>query len=355
MKTSIVVLAVDGLRASALGAYGNTWYGTPSLDRLASESCLFDNALAHSIEPAAVYRALLGEAPSLPERLEAQGHDSVFVTDEPSIRELPIAEEFNRVSLVPSPEAPKRAEHPAEIAAASTLALLIDQLEQCASDRPVLGWAHLRFASGPWDAPLDLAGGLLGEDDPSPPEDLASPNGKVDESENAEFAFQSTVRYAAQVMALDHCLGVLTGALDDVLGSEQYVLAVVGLRGFALGEHGRVGIDEPRPYSEMRHTPLLVRPAGGANHRRFPQFLVPGDLPDLLLADSADDFSNVGRKEIVLASAAGQAWRDEHWMFYQPDSGECELYSKPDDRWEMNDVAAREHHTIEELEQRLKP
>ena len=33
-----VVLVVDGLGAAMLGAYGNTWFETPNLDRLAARS-----------------------------------------------------------------------------------------------------------------------------------------------------------------------------------------------------------------------------------------------------------------------------------------------------------------------------
>ena len=52
-----IVIAVDGLRASALGAYGNTWHPTAALDRLASESLVFDWLIADSPQLAGFYRA----------------------------------------------------------------------------------------------------------------------------------------------------------------------------------------------------------------------------------------------------------------------------------------------------------
>ena len=57
-ERSILVVAVDGLRAAALGAYGNTAFGTPALDQLAAESFLFDSCLAPAAELAPIYRAL---------------------------------------------------------------------------------------------------------------------------------------------------------------------------------------------------------------------------------------------------------------------------------------------------------
>src|SRR5689334_5593777 len=43
-KYNIVFIAVDGLRPSALGCYGNTFAKTPNIDRLANRSILFTNA-----------------------------------------------------------------------------------------------------------------------------------------------------------------------------------------------------------------------------------------------------------------------------------------------------------------------
>jgi len=54
----LIVLIVDGLRARALGAYGNTAYETPALDQLASESLLFDRVLGESTDLDDVYNAL---------------------------------------------------------------------------------------------------------------------------------------------------------------------------------------------------------------------------------------------------------------------------------------------------------
>src|SRR5262249_29498181 len=42
----VVVIAVDGLPAWALGAYGNDWIPTPNLDEFAAQSVVFDQHIA---------------------------------------------------------------------------------------------------------------------------------------------------------------------------------------------------------------------------------------------------------------------------------------------------------------------
>ena len=57
-QNDIIVIAIDGLGASALGAYGNTWFETPCLDELACESVLAEWCFAPATGLDAVYRSL---------------------------------------------------------------------------------------------------------------------------------------------------------------------------------------------------------------------------------------------------------------------------------------------------------
>ena len=95
----ILIVAIDGLRASALGAYGNTTFPTPALDEFAAESFLLDSCYAPSADLGDVYRAcwqsvhparpLAAEdaAPSLPRRLASRGYSTTLVTDDASSRD----------------------------------------------------------------------------------------------------------------------------------------------------------------------------------------------------------------------------------------------------------------------------
>lgn len=364
-RPSIIVLAADGLRASALGAYGNTWYGTPALDRLASESLVFDWFHADAPDLPTLYRSLwTGAAPwevnprverSLAEAMAESGYETVLAADDEAVTHAPGADAFGRSVLLEAPSPSRPASDSVETTVASTLAVWLEALEQSPADRPLFAWRHLRFARGPWDAPLSLAEHLLDEDDPRPDDSTAPASGPLDEAADPEFAFESTVRYAAQVMALDKCVGVVTTALDEALGAEGYTLALLGVRGYALGEHGQVG-EGDRPYSEARHVPLLIRPPGAERrHRRCHALRASQHFARLLSAELPAPLSDGGGlpSDIVLASPAGTAIQDEHWKLIAFDGGRHELYSKPDDRWEINDVAVRESLVVDELAERL--
>ena len=105
-RSNILVVAVDGLRASALGAYGNTTYPTPALDRFAAESLLLDNCYAPSADLAEIYRALWRSLHparlstgivhgSLPRLLNNLGYHSTLVTDESQLVTLADVADFH--------------------------------------------------------------------------------------------------------------------------------------------------------------------------------------------------------------------------------------------------------------------
>src|ERR1044072_5155320 len=107
----ILVVVVDGLRASALGAYGNTTYPTPALDQFAAESLLFDSCFATSPNLVEVYDSLWrslhpvagdtsGAAPSLPNALRDAGYETVLVTDSEEVLSHGVTETFSRSWLL---------------------------------------------------------------------------------------------------------------------------------------------------------------------------------------------------------------------------------------------------------------
>lgn len=347
---SLIVIAVDGLRAQALGAYGNAWYGTPGLDRLASDATVFDQFLLESHDVESFYaRARIEE---LADSLGNQDYRTLLVTDSEAVIGLPLAAPFDRVCQQPQDEVSEAAADPAETATAVTLARMLDQIEQTSDNSPVFVWTHLRFASGPWDAPTELTEELVSEEDPEVPSTVQPPSDTSTHTGD-DLAFTASIRYARQVMALDACLGAVVAALDEVLGPSRYTLAIVGVRGFALGEHGCVGIDDPRPYAEMRHAPLLLRSAGDCHHRRVARIVSPTELGRLLLASKPDETGGHQEDGVLLHSPAGHAWQNGEWKLVTHTERTPELYSKPDDRWEINDVAVRHEHVVEELQQAL--
>lgn len=384
-----IVIAVDGLRASALGAYGNTWHPTPALDRLASESLLFDWMIADSPQLAGFYRAAwfgvetprdgvereltqLGDVPSLARCLESAGIQAALTTDDQWLAEQADQLGFGEVRGLEFPE-PATAEAVADTELAQLFAIAADQIESWrAADAeaatnvpPRLLWLHARGCHGAWDAPTELRQSLLDEEDPPAPEFVVPPT-RLETNDHDELLLHCTA-YAAQTIVLDQCLGMLLEALEAAGLADATLVAIVGCRGFALGEHGAVGSEVRHLYSELTHVPLIVRLPGGDSvpPPRSSELVQPIDLlPSLLSWFNVAVEPGVGRNLLVTdnasvqpvreaayaSGAAGEiALRTASWGLRQSGgrrgdgdaSGSVELYSKPDDRWEANEIADR--------------
>ena len=162
-----ICLVVDGLRASALGAYGNTTCPTPQLDALASRSAVVEWLWADSPHLDRFYRSVWQGAhalrqessagqSSLLEILKSRGVALRLVTDQPCLSDQTTLNLFDEVEHVES-----RAEQPAEkiteTAMAQFCSAAVEQLEQWQADGAgSLAWVHARGLFGPWDAPPAL-------------------------------------------------------------------------------------------------------------------------------------------------------------------------------------------------------
>jgi arylsulfatase A-like enzyme len=292
----LLVIAVDGLRASALGAYGNTAFATPALDRLAAESFLVDWCFAGSPDLALVYRSLWQSVhvlrpeatavprPILPRWFSDRGYATTLVTDEPLLATLEAdTHEFDEVLFGPLSRSPAMAcsivnrtgshsdatRDRADDIAGTSLAQLMEMACECiaqpiarpSDDRtgPQLVWVHSRGMYGPWDAPLELQQALLDEDDPEQYDIIDPPDVLIGEDADPDAAFLYGCAYAAQVMVLDACIDGLMAAADAAWPDGNWLLLLLGTRGFPLGEHGRVGGVDDRLSAEALHVPWLIR------------------------------------------------------------------------------------------------
>jgi arylsulfatase A-like enzyme len=179
--------------------------------------------------------------------------------------------------------------------------------------------------------------------------------------------------YAAVVTFWDAQLGQLLddlradGRLDDI---NIWVTARAGL---PLGEHGAIGADPSSLHDELIHVPLVWRmPHGDPAGLRIGALTQPVDLlptfADLLGVPLADVQGSslrplmLGRAAEVrpfACSAHGQeAWllRTPQWAFHLAPAGQRppRLHVKPDDRWEVNDVSARQPELVERFESALR-
>ena len=389
-----IVIAIDGLRASALGAYGNTWHPTPSLDVLASQSRVFDWLMADSPRLEGFYRAVWNglaapmngdeagipaepPAASLAGRLAASGVQSVLTTDSEWVAERAEAIGFEDVRRVEFPSPTAAAESIADTELAQLVAIVADQIQgwsvaesaSAANHEPSrLLWLHARGYHGAWDAPLEVRQALLDDDETEAPTFLSPPASVATDNDDDLLLYRAA--YAAQAVVLDECLGVLTSALDEAEFSGETLVVLVGCRGFALGEHGAVGAEVQKLYGEQLHLPLFVRASSEAPVAppRSAQLVQPQDLRATLfdwfgvaVESCGTDACSLLREEeapegvpprsmIVSRGQDGEiAVRTPHWMMRLAaknsgalqDGGAPELYAKPDDRWEANEIADR--------------
>ena len=133
-----------------------------------------------------------------------------------------------------------------------------------------------------------------------------------------------------------------------------------------MGEHGRIGPCDEAIYSELVHVPLMMRFPGGLGAAARSQALVePADLWATLL-----DFWQIGdrprspsgaslmplvrnevamlRDRLLVGHADQRAIRTPAWFLRR--AAERELFFKPDDFWEVNNVAQRCQEVVECLE-----
>lgn len=374
-----LVLVIDRWHAGYVGAYGNTWIETPWMDRLAFQSMLFDQCLVASPRLQALYRSYwLGQHPlarpdsthqrlSLPSRLHAAGVATTLLTDEPSLARHPVANAFDSVVDLDLPEHLRVAETVDRTHLARCFARICDWLESAAE--PFLLWCHLTGLGACWDAPMEFRFRYAEQDDPDPPSIAQPPCCLLEEDYDPDQLWGLSQAYAGQVSLLDVCLGALLEFLETSPRGRSTLLALSSARGFPLGEHRRVGAYDEALYGELVQVPLMMRFPDGLGQAGRTQALVqPADLgPTLLdwwgIADpphtpAAASLMPLVREEtelirdrLCVVAHAQRALRTPAW--YLRDAAAPELFFKPDDRWEVNDVWDRCADVVDLMRQAL--
>lgn len=280
----------------------------------------------------------------------------------------------------------------------------VDWLERRrAGSRPFLLWLDLFSPHGPWDPPPPFRdmyidndpddfeageeGGTDADEDAAEGEvDLRAvtrlidvPAGVVGEIISEEELLRLRRTYASAVSFLDSRLGELLVALKRLGRADDTLVVFTADQGEPLGEHGYVRRFRPWLYEELIHTPLIVRlpggECGGTRHRALVQTV---DLyPTILSALGVPpDGGSHGDDLLLLARGRKTKFRDyacmgmdiaefairtHHWHLavpIEPDPDDpprsAELYRKPEDRWDQNDVASLHPETAEALELTLR-
>lgn len=375
---NIVVVSIDSLHAGFLGCYGNTWVATPHFDRLAAQGLVFDQAFLDHPDLAEVCRAWWtgrhvleraagGEdAPLLPLHLAKVGHATSLVTDDALVATQADAHAFSQVVRLGAAAGEAEPHEPADDVVATTAAGFFARATECIAEarKPCFVWLHSRGMSAPWDAPYELRRQYADEDDPPPPHFIAPPCRRLEVEHDPDELWGAAQAYAGQVSLVDLCLGGLVEFIKSDPAWADALLMVIGARGFPLGRRGRLGPVDDALFGELVQTPWLVRwpggePAGGRSSMLVQPFDLAPTLADAVAAPwhssavgcsllpEVRDEAVAPRDRILLVNSAGErVLRTPAWYLRLPADGAespptAELYSKPDDRWEVNDVAAR--------------
>lgn len=368
MPRNVICLVVDRLHAGMVGAYGNSWINTPAIDRLACESFLFDQAVVDSPQLERLYHGLwhgahaaLFDQPSelgasLPRVAGEAGLHTALVTDERLVAELPAAANFAERSLLDSAPAQQTVEHVSETALWRLFETAGTRLAELRP--PFLLWVHARALAAPWDAPLVLRNRFADEEDPEPPTWTRVPDYRLADDCDPDEVLGVRHAYAGQVAALDECLAAFVGQLDGSPLASDTQFTLLSARGFPLGEHQQIGPGDEALYNECAQLVWLMRFPDAAGKLDRSRALVQGaDLPGTLLdwlgldhrqlaaghASSLLDIIHARveslRDRVLALSTHDSALRTPAWHLRQPAAGDPELYAKPGDRWEVNEVA----------------
>lgn len=394
---SALILSVDGLHSGFMGPYGNTWVRTPHLDALAAASFVFDQALIAHPALARVFDALWTVSPqrpgsgendaqpvSLAQLLATAGVATALATDDAALLEHPRAAGFARHLLLPASEPAD--ETPAGEVGETGLAQACLAAADCLRElrAPFFLWVHLRGMTAPWDAPSELREQYADPEDPPTPRFVAVPDLQLPPDPDPDEVLGIVHAYSGQVSLFDTCLDVLREALAEHAAAGSTLFSLIGTRSFPLGEHGRIGGSAAPLYSELLQVPWFLQLPGGAGSLdRSSALLQQQDLPATLLAwwglhgttaeeRAAPDHGQFvplqqGQSVLPLIRGEQSALRDRAYV--ASDAGEellrtsawllratgaagaqhLELFAKPSDRWDVNEVADRVPQITEAL------
>jgi len=333
---NFVVIVSDTFRRDHLGCYGNEWIHTPSLDRFAGESVVFERAYAASFPTVPNRRdvftgrftftysdwaPLPPEEVVLAEVMGGAGYATMMILDTPHIvakgfnfgrgfdgwdwirgqehdawrtsprdPELPCAAEKMRLAETTVKQylrnvAERRAE--ADYFVAQTMTRAMAWLEENVGSQPFLLYVDTFDPHEPWDPPqwyVDLYDpGYEGEE-------VIYPQYAACDFMSERELKHTRALYAGEVTLVDTWVGKLLARIDELGLREDTVVIFTTDHGFYHGEHGLIGksmlageyYSSVPLYEEVARIPLMVRAPGQRAGRRGALAQPPDLMPTIL-------------------------------------------------------------------------
>ena len=387
-----LVLAASGLHLGYLGCYGNEWVQTPTLDRLAAEGIVFDHHYADEPSPAGGQRAWRTGCYRFP---LAQAEEEAGFPE--AVDLFPLIAKHGIVTYLVTqdkenvlPNVPAGWQHVQLVRPTGTdsafaedlFAALGDALDRLARCKDWLLRLDVSILQPPWNIPEEFLFRYTTEAEEADEGHLVDSATGSDPWNSEELALRAQQdRYAGVVTYLDGLLGQALHEFEERGLLEEMLMLLTSDSGQTIGETTTPLGSRLWLHEDLIHIPLIFRLPGRAEAgRRISALTQPVDLlPTLWEAfelpmpavhgHSLLPLARGQRKIIREYACAGLrrggtvewALRSPDWSFLLPVSAaaadaaiEPELYVKPDDRWEVNNVRQHHHELIERLEQTLR-
>ena len=377
-----LIISFDSLATNSLGCYGNEWVETPNWDRLAATGAVFDSHFVDTLGPRSGMAWSSGQHALLP----LPSHQSELGT---VLRSIPVTSQlvvsgevrpwqsaipFDRVQQVGGRDGmdAKPDETPfAEVVKAGISAWQDPNFQSM----PRLMWLH---APGPGVPPAGFET-LYFEDFEERGQQIAD---LPDEARSRHPAV-----YAGSVSLLDHWLGELLAGIESDLVREPTLVLVMAARGYPWQS---ILPSKARPShvltlgDQLARVPLVLKVYGDQRFQvltclrsdrlvqscdlvptvmdwfRFEQ-ATPADLGHSWLRELTEE---IPRRPVLFYDDGGlhQAVRTQDWLCIaermnsshgteedEPAEPRTSLFVKPEDLWDVNNVASQQPEVVAEL------
>lgn len=357
-----IVITIDGINALMLGLQGNTSVVTIAFDTLAAQGVSFDFAFSRSCDLPTALGTMMTGADGHPITSRGAGHH-FFVSDCPVAIAAAEAAQFDSILEVPLTSPHAAADSVAQTRAAGFFSAAIESLESV--EQGDLLWLHFSGLSAWWDAPMKMRQQYQAPDDPDVYGDVTPPDFLFDaEADDPDLLVSVQQACYAQVTTIDQVLEIFLQHLTQHSVGRTSVVIVSATRGYSLGEHGYVGIGKTL-HSPSLHVPLLAKLPDALqsnqnirSHRLIQTSAVGrwinhsesiiDDCQTIMASDSRPIFFST-KRDLAIQTATWKLMRcvDTDGIITES------LFAKPDDRWEVNDVARRCPQIVDDLERKL--
>lgn len=378
----VILLTLHGARLDAFGAYGGALAATPHFDRFASQAVVFDQHYASQLAATGSEETLADPAMLVLDELTAalttSSGTSAYFADQRTMLSQSSTASWKTVCLVTERDL-AALEQPT--LSDAVLQQGIDWLQQFGIhyDSWLLN-LELGALLPPWREEEFLAVPVEQQETPEAGHEPCF-DFKPGTASPSPERFGWRAAYGGVMRYVDDLFGQFTKLLAELELIDQCMIIVQSSGGQPLGEYGPVADRSEGLFEERCHQPLMIRfPEAAGAGRRVHHYTQPDDVMATLyqgLLDKAtvdllgDDLrrytqSKAARyREYAVTVIAGPdaqpvqaSLRTQHWSIMVPlqyaDQAAVQLYRKPEDRWDMNDVARQHTDVAEHLELTLR-